>query len=136
MIDMENLQDSLYNSFIDNAKEWVAELEGGFLTLEKSPRNKELINDVFRIAHNIKGMSGTAGLNDICRFAHSVEDLLFLIREGRLVPDKQLISVLLKAADLMREMVESSALKEQFDFSECERWMRGMEMRFMGKEQR
>jgi two-component system chemotaxis sensor kinase CheA len=127
MLYLSNIYDRLFDSFIDNARQWIIELEEGLLQLEKSPCDKELVNNIFRIAHNIKSTSGIVGLNDIYRFANNVEDVLQLIRQGNFSPTKELIDAILKAADLMWLMVESAVSELSFDFSECENWMKNME---------
>lgn len=126
MANSADLYDRLYSSFIANAREWIIELESGLLKLEKSPEDKELINNIFRIAHNIKSTSGTAGFNEIYRFTHKIEDILYLIRQGSLVPDRNLIDMLLQGVDLVEEMIETAALKEHFDFHRCKDWMKKM----------
>ncbi len=112
--------------FIDNATEWLAFLEGGLCKFEHSPRDKDLLNDIFGAVHNIKGTSGTVECNYIYLFAHSVEELLQLLRQDDLVPDKRIIDALLRAIDIMLEMVEAYASKEPFDLMRCEsctKWM-------------
>ncbi len=122
-----DLHSRLYISFIDNAREWLAEFENGLLHLEKSPRDKELINNIFRIAHNLKSSSGTVGLDCIYRYAHSVEDLLLLVRDGKIAIDRGLIDTLLQAGDIMWELVEAAALNKQLDPSVCERLIQQVE---------
>ena len=127
MISSTDINSRLYYLFIDNAREWVLELENGLLRLEKSPADRELINNIFRTAHNIKSISGTAGLEDIYRFAHEVEDILSLVRQEKLIPDRKLIDSLLESVDLITEMVESAVSKKQFDFYRCEDWIEKMQ---------
>ncbi len=117
----------LYIMFIESAKTWVVELENNLLDLEKFPRDKELLNNIFRIVHNIKGSSGNVGLTDISGFAHTLEDSLELMRQDKLFPDKQLISSLLTAVDLISEMVEAAAVKDSFDLSRCSLWVCSMD---------
>lgn len=132
MINSTDIYDKLYCLFIDNAREWVLELENGLLRLEKCPADRELINNIFRIAHNIKSTSGTVGLEDIYNFTHKVEDILSLVRQGKLIPDRNLIDSLLESVDLITEMVEFAVSKKQFDFHRCEDWMERMEMYING----
>ncbi|MGD0283553.1 MAG: hypothetical protein ABSB95_14465, partial [Dissulfurispiraceae bacterium] len=59
-------------------------------------------------------------------FAHSVEELLQLLRQDKLVPDKRIIDALLRAIDIMLEMVEAYASEAPFDLMRCEsctKWM-------------
>lgn len=132
MIDSTDIYDKLYCSFIDNVCEWILGLENGLLRLEKYPADRELINNIFRIAHNIKSTSRTVGLEDIYKFTHKVEDILSFVRQGKLIPDKNLIDLLLESVDLITEMVEPAVSKKQFDFYRCEDWMKRMEMHING----
>jgi two-component system chemotaxis sensor kinase CheA len=127
MINSIDIYNKLYCLFIANAREWILELENGLLRLEKSPADRELINNIFRIAHNIKSTSGTVGLEDIYKFTHKVEDILSLVRQEKLTPDRKLIDSLLESVDLITEMVESAVSKKQFDYHRCEDWMKKME---------
>ncbi len=117
----------LYGIFVDEATERIAELEDGLLEIEKSPGDKELINTIFRAAHTIKGSSGSIGLTDISKFTHGMEEILDMVREDKIVPEKTLISVLLGATDRIKEMVEAVASETEFDFGRCEGLMKQME---------
>ncbi|MBI5893036.1 MAG: chemotaxis protein CheA [Deltaproteobacteria bacterium] len=123
----------LQGVFVDEAMERLAEIENGLLGLEKSPDNKELLNTIFRAAHTIKGSGGTVGLKDISSFAHSMEEILDLMRDAKLNPAKELITVLLEATDLIKEMVECVASDVQFDFSKCNDLTKQMEEIRKGK---
>ncbi len=114
-MDMEKL----VRIFIDEALERILELEEGLLEIEKHPDNRELINLVFRAAHTIKGSSGTIGLTEISKFTHSMEEVLDMLREDTLSPDRETINTLLKATDALKEMVESLAEGRTFDYSRC-----------------
>lgn len=122
-----DLYGRLYNTFVDNAREWLIEFEDGLLSLEKNPLDKETINHIFRIAHNLKSSSGTVGLDCIYKYAHSMEDLLLLVREGEIIVDKGLVDVLLHASDAMWEMVEAAALNKQLEPSVCEKLIQQIE---------
>lgn len=117
----------LYPMFMESARTWVLEFESTLLDFEKTPGDKELLNELFRIVHNLKGSSGNVGLTDISAFAHNIEDSLDLMRQGRLQPDKQLIDSLFKAIDLVADMVESSAADRAFDYSRCGSWINRMQ---------
>ena len=109
--------------FIDSSKEWIAEFEDNLLLLEETPRNKDLLNNMFRLAHNIKGSSGSVGLTEIYRFAHTIEDCLDLMRQDKLIPDRPLIDTLLKAADFVSEMIGAAEFKKGIDPYRYESWI-------------
>ncbi len=109
----------LYEIFVEEASEHLENLERGLLELEKKPDDAELLNSIFRAAHTIKGSSGSLGLKDISTFTHVMEEILDATRNGELTPDKNMISALLEAIDIIKEMVASVAEGGIFDFSLC-----------------
>jgi two-component system chemotaxis sensor kinase CheA len=110
-------------NFIDSATEWLAFLENGLCRFEHAPNDKDLLNEIFRAVHSIKGTSGTVGFENIYLFAHSVEELLYLLRQDNLVPDKKIIDALFGAIDIMLEMLEAHSARASFDIRRGEDWM-------------
>jgi len=123
-VDLKKLQ----NVFIDEAMERAVAFEEGLLRLEKEPGNEDLVNSVFRDIHTIKGSSATLGFSDIAEFTHVMEEILDLVRQDELVPEKELINVLLETTDRIKEMVEALASETLFDFSICENLTKRMEI--------
>lgn len=123
MVDLKKLQ----STFITEATELTTELERGLLHLEKSPHDKEIINTIFRFAHTIKGSSGCIGLNDISTFTHIVEEVLELMRQEVIVPDRDIIDLLLKGVDKIKEMVDALATSTLYDFAQCADLLQQME---------
>jgi two-component system chemotaxis sensor kinase CheA len=105
--------------FVEEASEHLETLESGFMQLEKTPDDSELLNAIFRSAHTIKGSSGTVGLPDIAKFTHVMEEILESLRAGELSTNKQMISTLLEALDMIKEMVAAVASEEEFPFERC-----------------
>ncbi len=73
--------------------------------------SKEQVNSAFRAFHTIKGLSRSLSLSTLEKIAHSAEDVLGDVREGKFKLDDDAISVLLKANDQMRVISENSAKK-------------------------
>ncbi|TAN42526.1 MAG: chemotaxis protein CheA [Nitrospirae bacterium] len=109
----------LYEVFVEEALERTTDLEDGLLRIEKDPDDSELLNNIFRAAHTLKGSSGSIGLSDISKFTHNMEEILDLIRQGKLSAGKDLISLLLSATDKIKEMVDAVAANAVFDFASC-----------------
>lgn len=105
--------------FVEEASEHLETLENGLMQLEKSPDDSELLNAVFRSAHTIKGSSGTVGLPDISRFTHLLEEILEAMRAGEMVPEKETISTMLEALDIIKDMITSVANEEEYPFEKC-----------------
>lgn len=76
--------------FVREAKEQITELNNALLALESDPDDREAMDQIFRIAHTLKGNAGAMGFDGVSNLAHAVEDLLDEIREGHLqvTPDR------------------------------------------------
>ncbi len=105
--------------FVEEASEHLETLENGFMQLEKTPDDADLLNAIFRSAHTIKGSSGTVGLPDIAKFTHVMEEILESLRSGELITTKDMISTLLEALDIIKEMIAAVAAEEEFPFERC-----------------
>lgn len=96
--------------FIEEADEGLDIMESGLLDLNDGGGEVELINDIFRAAHSIKGGSATFGFTQISEFTHLMETLLDEMRDGTRTSTPDCIQVLLESVDCLREMIE--AIKE------------------------
>lgn len=92
--------------FVETTGEAVDELNNGLLALEKNPSDAELLNTVFRCAHNIKGSSGAAGLTGMNRLTHNMESVLDRLRGGGLKLTDELMNALFQTVDRLRATVE------------------------------
>ncbi|MEK6675762.1 MAG: chemotaxis protein CheA [Planctomycetota bacterium] len=92
--------------FVDTAIEAADALNEGLLQLERNPGNTELVNDIFRAAHNIKGAAGAAGLSSMHRLTHQMETVLDQLRSGRLTLNEELTSLLLQGTDALRNSLD------------------------------
>ena len=88
-------------AYIDESLEHLAGIETDFLEMEKagSDIDVEQVNKVFRAAHSIKGGAGFMGLENIKTLSHHMENVLGLMRNGKLVPNPENINFLLLASD-------------------------------------
>jgi two-component system, chemotaxis family, sensor kinase CheA len=98
--------DQLRQMFLAEAREMTAALEVGALALEQRPDDPELINDVFRSAHTLKGAAGTCGMLDVAELTHDLETMLDLWRNKELQPGAEHFSVLLRTSDMLAQMIE------------------------------
>lgn len=95
-------------TFFQEAAENLADMEQALLSLEQAAGDAELLNRIFRSAHSLKGASGTFGLDDITRFTHQLESLLDRMRSGELVPEPQHAALLLRAVDVLKELLAAA----------------------------
>ncbi|KGG80824.1 chemotaxis protein CheA [Caloranaerobacter azorensis H53214] len=91
--------------FIDESKEHLHSLNESLLSLEKNPDDKELINEIFRVAHTLKGMSGTMGFTKIASLTHEMENLLDAIRNDKLTINTDIVDLLFECFDALEEYI-------------------------------
>jgi len=66
--------------FVQESEERITELNNALLTLERDPDDEEAMDNIFRIAHTLKGNCGAMGLESASDLAHAIEDLLDAVR--------------------------------------------------------
>ncbi|MBU0676225.1 MAG: hybrid sensor histidine kinase/response regulator [Proteobacteria bacterium] len=98
--------------FVEEAREHVTALNKGMLDLEKRPDDMEIIHQIFRAAHTIKGSSRMLKLPAISEIAHKVEDVFGALREGKISFSSELAMVLFKGIDSIAYQVEKTARGE------------------------
>ena len=92
--------------FIEESKEHLQSLNESLLQLENEPGNMPILNEVFRVAHTLKGMSGTMGYTRMQNLTHNMENVLSEIRNGHIVADSNLLDVLFKCLDALESYVD------------------------------
>ncbi|THB66012.1 MAG: chemotaxis protein CheA [Gammaproteobacteria bacterium] len=100
--------EQFHQVFFEEALEGLDSMESSMLAMEEGCDDSEEINAVFRVIHSIKGGAGTFGFAHIADFTHVVETLLDQVRSGEREITKEIIALLLKTVDCVREMVETS----------------------------
>jgi two-component system chemotaxis sensor kinase CheA len=91
--------------FIDEATEHLQAVNENLLELEHHPENLEIVNRIFRSAHTLKGMSATMGFEDLASLTHQMENVLDLVRNGKLTVDSFIFDSLFKSTDALEVMV-------------------------------
>jgi two-component system chemotaxis sensor kinase CheA len=91
--------------FVAESEEGLTLMESGLLRLEQHPGDSETAARVFRAAHTLKGNSGAFGLTALGALAHTVEDVLDDLREGRSPVTPERITLLLEGVDALRQLL-------------------------------
>jgi two-component system chemotaxis sensor kinase CheA len=112
--------DELFATFVTESNEHLADIENQLMEMEEAgaDADPDLINQVFRAIHSTKGTAGYLGLKSINNLAHETESVLNRIRNNELVPTAQVVDVLLRAVDLLRNMVNNVDTSNDVDVSE------------------
>ena len=106
---------AIRETFFQECEEQLAELESGLLSMEEGDQDPETINAVFRAVHSIKGGAGAFSLEALIRFAHVFETALDEMRSGRLAPSADVLKTMLRAADVLADLVRAAHNDDQGD---------------------
>lgn len=117
---MDDLELELKKGFLEEATQLLDEAEQVFLDLEGNRGDPEILNKIFRLAHNLKGTSRAVGFGEIAEFTHKVENLILKLKNGELQVTDQIVSVLLACNDQVRVMVNGLIENIQASFSNDE----------------
>ncbi|RDI47437.1 two-component system chemotaxis sensor kinase CheA [Falsibacillus pallidus] len=95
--------------FIEESREHLQSCNENILALEKNPDDLSIVNEIFRSAHTLKGMSATMGYEDIAHLTHVMENVLDAIRNEKIKVTPELFDVVFLSIDALESMVESIA---------------------------
>ena len=96
--------------FAPEAQEYLEALESQLLRLEKGQHNPEVIDQLFRTAHTLKGSAYTVGFQSIGDLTHYVEDFMEAVREGRVKILPGHTDVLLRSVDVVRLLMRRDSI--------------------------
>lgn len=91
--------------FIEESKEHLQAINANLLLLENDPENIQIVNEIFRSAHTLKGMSATMGFEDMASLTHETENVLDMIRNHKLTITSDIMDVIFQSVDLIEGMV-------------------------------
>jgi two-component system chemotaxis sensor kinase CheA len=104
--------DNFQKKFVEEATDLINNLEEAVLALEKDISNNELVGEVFRIMHSLKGGGGMFGFDDISNFTHNLETIYDEVRTGGLKITDDLMSITFSSVDHLRSLLDPDALKD------------------------
>ena len=99
------MDDDLIIEFTTEATEALAILDSEAVRLEKNPADREILDNIFRIIHTIKGTAGFLDFTRLGDIAHSTETLLDLMRTGAIEPSSATVTLILESLDKITEFV-------------------------------
>ena len=92
-------------TFRAEAGDHLRRLEEMLVALESRSNDAELLQEIFRAVHSLKGDAAMVGFPEIAHFAHSVEDLLDALRDGQVAVHPEIVTLLLRAVDVLRALM-------------------------------
>ena len=124
-IDLDMSQ--FHEIFFDESREGLEAMESGLLNLDVGIPDPEVVNNVFRAAHSIKGAAGTFGFTDIGQFTHVLESILDDVRARKRGVTQEMVDVLLQSVDGLRYMLDCAKSGKQYDKSRIEDLIKKLE---------
>jgi len=109
MEEIEIDREALLQTFLAEAEETFAHMEQGLVVLESHPDDDQLLHGLFRDAHTVKGAAGLVGFDAVRDLAHDLEDVLERLRKRTLTVSDGLVTLLLRAVDVLRAAVSDAA---------------------------
>ncbi|MBW4468829.1 MAG: response regulator [Stenomitos rutilans HA7619-LM2] len=98
-------QQRIMGYFIEEAKDHLNTIEQGLLNLQSTIEDQEMVNELFRAAHSVKGGAAMLGLNSIQQVSHRLEDYFKILKESPVKVDQKLESLFLQVFDALQELV-------------------------------
>lgn len=99
--------------FIDESRQNLQTLNRGLLALERSPDDRDVVEEVFRAAHTLKGMAATMGYDKVSRLSHALEDALDTVRGAPEALTETFVTLAFRGVDaielLIRDIAEGGA---------------------------
>ncbi|MBD2742204.1 Hpt domain-containing protein, partial [Coleofasciculus sp. FACHB-1120] len=99
-------QQRIMGYFIEEAKDHLNTIEQGLVNLQSTIEDSEMVNEVFRAAHSVKGGAAMLGIISIQRTSHRLEDCFKVLKECPVKIDQKLESLFLKVSDTLKELIE------------------------------
>ena len=93
--------------FLEESMENLQTLNESLLELEQNPEDIDKLNEIFRVAHIIKGMAATMGFSQMAELTHNMENILSEFREGKLKVTEKVVTVLFRCLDTLEKMVNN-----------------------------
>jgi len=131
--------EDLTKEFVAESREGLERMEVCLTELEQRHGDSELVGEIFRVVHTIKGTTGFLGFARLQTLAHAGESLLAALRDGRVQVTSELISGLLELRDGLQAIVEiietrgSEGERRSDDDRELIAWMKELETGIAGR---
>ncbi len=117
--------------FLEESLDNLQTLNESLLDLEQNPEDNDKVNEIFRVAHTIKGMAATMGFNDVAELTHKMEDVLSKFRDGELNVTQQVVTVLFDCLDTLERMIDNiqSSSEESVDIEDIIKALENMSIK-------
>lgn len=101
-IELDDEMKEILNDFLVESNEMIEALDQRFVDLESDPHNTDLLNEIFRAMHSMKGSAGFLGFTRLVDVTHRAESVLNTLRQGEMAVTPDVITVILETVDLIK----------------------------------
>lgn len=114
--------------FLDESRENLQNLNQCLLELENSPDNLSLLDEIFRVAHTLKGMSATMGFSNVAELTHEMENVLDKLRKAEMAVVPEVIDILFQCLDTLENLINNitNQSQENIDTTELMGKLKGL----------
>jgi two-component system chemotaxis sensor kinase CheA len=102
---MSDEMQEILNDFLTESTEMIDVLDQRFIALESDPNNADLLNEIFRAMHSMKGSAGFLGFNHLVDVTHRAESILNKMRQGDMAVVPAVINVILETVDVVKAIM-------------------------------
>ncbi len=112
---MSDEMDEIISEFVTEAEETLEKIDPMFVELETKGYDKDLLNEIFRGMHTLKGAAGFLGFQSVVDVAHRAESIMKRLRDGEIALSRDLMDVILKSVDTLRLLISHIKLKDNIE---------------------
>lgn len=109
---MPDEMDEIISEFVTEAEETLDRIDPLFVELESKGYDKEMLNEIFRGMHTLKGAAGFLGFQQIIDVAHRAESIMKCLRDNGIAPSRDLMDVILTSVDMLRVLIGHVKLRD------------------------
>ncbi len=122
---MPEFSEKAFKEFVAEAGEMISRYQEGLLDMDESfsssgVLDQDILNEIFRAAHSLKGAAGMFGLEDLSKLSHALENMLDNLRLGKIEYNSDVFDVLFQGGQKLSEILEKLSRKEEIDRAEVE----------------
>lgn len=111
----EGVNEKYLEQFILEVDQNLDDLDSLFVTVEQQPGNAQIVNDIFRIMHTIKGSSGVVNAKPVAEVAHKIENILQFFRSQNKGIPAEMVPVLFRGVDAVKAMIDALRKTRKID---------------------
>jgi two-component system chemotaxis sensor kinase CheA len=112
---MSDEMEEIISEFVTEAEETLEKIDPMFVDLETRGYDKDILNEIFRGMHTLKGAAGFLGFQPIIDVAHRAESIMKRLRDGDMTLTSDIMDVILKCVDMLRLLISHISAKDNVE---------------------